>query len=236
MNFWEHRNFVDEVTDLANNPEKGGFTFDPFDKVFVDLAGKKLDIVTLASKNFPRKQISEHAIGQFLALYVKMFERRILADVCVGAYYFAGSDEISIDINVKVHRAHRAATMEFAMRNNQYSIWDCLRSSEVIIGGSGKTVLTDPEDVRQAAEALTDVREYVFPAVAKPVLKWRKDLEKDLPYQYVDAATGTVHGECDHCFGGSSFGDNWWRCGEQSGRFPSIRQCRNHIEELVSKQ
>jgi len=235
MNFWNQKNFLDAVGEVASSSGNAGFSFCPFAKDFLKLDGLKLDIVTLASINFPAKKISEFDLDQWLTKYLPLFERKINTDVCVGAYKNSATDVVSIDINVKVHRSQRALTMEFAMRNDQYAIWDCFRGVEIIIGGSGKTVLTEIADIKAAAEALTNYSEYVFTAPAQRTLKWRKIVEQDLPFQLVDES-GKVLGECDHCFSGSSFGDNWWRCGELEGRFPTIRQCRNHIEELVAKQ
>ncbi len=234
MKFWECKNFLDAVGEVTMK-SLHGFTYCPFDRVFMKIAGTKFDIVTLASFNFDRKTVSEHAINQALLPYESMFEKKILANLCVGAYVLDATDEISIDINVRVHRSNRAISMQFAFRNNQVAIWDCLRSAEVLVGGTGKSVLSAIPDIFDAAQALTNGQEYVFPgtAPAPRTCKWRKIIEpQELPYQYVDQDLNVL-GECDHCFSGASFGDNWWKCGDQSGRFPTLRQCRNHVEELV---
>lgn len=233
--FWNNKNFLDLETDLMLG-RNSGFSYCPFAGAEIQLVGKKLDVVTLASVNIPRAEMTAERIGSFLEPFESLFKNKSLCRVCVGMFQM-DDENVSVDINVIVHQAFRANTVEFARINNQFAIWDCLRSCTVETGGDGNSVLKTPAELKSAAESLVNGLPVAALVDKQAVLpcRWRKAVEPmESPYQYVDSA-GKVLGECDNCSTATAFGDAWYKVNGESGRRRSLRECRNYIESVVAK-
>lgn len=227
MKFWMNKDFLDQVSNVLVG-RTGGFSYCPYTGTALDLSGTPQDIVTLASINIPRFEITPGHIEAYLAPFEPIFKKTVLYRLCVGAYMMGDKESVSIDINVIVHQSSRANSMIFAHRNNQQAIWDCKRSSSVILDGDGNTILKTPEQVAAAAEALSFGRE--FPFEAPKAFRWRKSAEAASSYEYVDAS-GVVVGQCNHCFRVTAFGDVWWSTANGGGRCKNIAEAKHLIEK-----
>lgn len=238
--------FKAELVRLLAN-ETSGFTFDLRAGSIVRRSGEPYDVVTLASVNVSPVGLTLGTIADALAPFAEIVSLRFTVPFYVGLFSFfdkTGEEAVSVDLNVLVHQAFRANTMEFACLNNQVAIYDCRRAVCIPTGGSGDTLLQGSENIFKAAEALVDGRPIHFEMPGGKVIsaaappqgpghKWHKTVTPvEGPYQYINRQ-GQVLGECDHTTRLTAFGECWWKCRGQQGRLPNLRQCRQHIEELV---
>lgn len=241
--------FKAELTRLLAN-EVTGFTYSPNRGIVLHLEGQPFDVVTLASVNVSPVGLTIGAIDKALEPYYDIMGRRGSVPFCIGLFSFIdkdGEETISIDLNVVVHQSFRANSMAFAADNSQVAIYDFRRQCCVPTGGSGQTRVSTPDNIFKAAEALVDGRpvevtiggDVISQTVCSvgPGHRWRKVVTpagKESPYQYLNRQ-GQILGECDHTTSLTAFGEAWWKCQGQEGRLANVRQCRQHIEEMVAK-
>jgi len=147
-----------DALEAVKSGEKFGETFEP-DGSVADIAGKPLHIVTLASKNIPRDQLSAERVAAVVKYYQGVLEG--VPEAKIGVFNLEtkgpnGEPMTSIDLNVAVDKKHSKNTLAFAEKNNQEAVWDAEAGEVVDTGGSGHTPLRSPQDTLKAARKLVE--------------------------------------------------------------------------------
>lgn len=182
-----HKNAVQLIDKIRSGEEFGGTLnadgtlFDParLREVDPDNPGvtrqEPTDVVTLASVNVPANELTVERVRSALQPYTDALSNyRVKPGLFkIEAKGPRGEAMVSIDVNAVVNQKHRANSVAFAQRNNQQAIWDSVASDVVPTGGSGETVLTDPAQMRAAADALVNGRMPTFPAQGAALPRYR---------------------------------------------------------------
>lgn len=115
---------------------------------------EKVDIVSLASINIPKKDLTEDSFSKAVTPYDALLDQ---PNVVAGVFAFEreGVPMVSIDINAAVPQEFRENTLRFAKENDQIAIWDASKSEEVPSGGSGDSKLKSPSQILQAVSLLS---------------------------------------------------------------------------------
>jgi len=138
--------------DEVRNGSRAGETFTPGGNSW-RTGGKDYDIVTLASVNVPKKELTADRVRTELAPYSELLKT---PGVVAGVFSFEkdGKPMVSIDLNAAVPQEHRENSVNFAKANNQISIWDASAAEEVKTGGTGETTLKTPEQINKILKPL----------------------------------------------------------------------------------
>ena len=149
--FGETLNADGTTTDFSKFIEPGQYD----EKTYAPIP-EKLDVVSVASVNIPLSQLTPNRVRGAVAPFVDALKN---PRVKIGVFKLDAVDPkfgpmVSVDVNALINQSHRAATLEFARRNNQQAIWDAAKSEVISTGGNGDTVITDPAEVVSAAEGL----------------------------------------------------------------------------------
>lgn len=153
--------------------ESFGQTFNRDGSVW-DRGNNQVDIVTLASKNIARDELTKEKVISALQPYDNLLNN---PQITAGIFSFeqSGKPMVSIDVNAIVPQTFRENTVKFAKGNNQISIWDAVKSEEVKTGGSGETRLKSSEELQNALNKVVAGEPVQFqPESAEPEFKLRK--------------------------------------------------------------
>jgi hypothetical protein len=175
--------FPSEVSRIRKAAAGEGQTFDVSGEPWEAPRDQKTDLVTLASVNVPRGELTQERIQQAMEAHKAALEAR---DLLAGVFNFddkeTGAPMTSIDANVPVSQEHRANSVEFAKDNDQISIWDASKFEEVKTGGSGNTRLKTPKQIAVAATLLRAGK----PADVQRILNRNPEIpagyEPEIPY------------------------------------------------------
>jgi hypothetical protein len=145
------------------NGEKDGETFNGDGTVFVPPEDASLDVVTLASVNLPAAELNAKNVAAALKPYKGLLGNE---NIKAGIFRLSepdaeGRPQVSVDVNAIVDQKHRKSSLAFARANNQEAIFDMARGKTVDAGGTGNTVLRDPKEIAQAADALQAGENYL---------------------------------------------------------------------------
>lgn len=155
----ENKAFTDELETIRSG-KSGGQTFNADGSVW-QAPETPSDIVTLASVNVPRENLTAAEFEKATAPYQELLAQ---PNVVAGVFAFdqAGKAAASIDINAVVPQSLRENTLAFAKANDQVAIWDAAKNETVEAGGAGNTKITSPEQMRAAAESLAAGEPFQF--------------------------------------------------------------------------
>jgi len=160
--FLERRNYGKGKFSISASPEvkssldkvlageQAGETFTLNGRLF-NPGDRKLDVVTLASENFPPDKITPEAIQAFVDKYPNLARN---PDVVAGVFKL-DNGLVSADLNVVVDQAKRKESLAFAKENNQEAIFDLVKGEVINTGGTGESRLKSPKDVAVAAALLS---------------------------------------------------------------------------------
>jgi len=109
------------------------------------------DVVTLASVNLPKEELTRENVIKALGDYGRILDEKGTA---LGVFAMPDGNRVSVDVNALPSQKHRENSVDFAERNNQVSIWDPVLGEEVKTGGTGETAITDYRDAHDALKPL----------------------------------------------------------------------------------
>lgn len=126
-------------------PDHFGETFDEDGKVHKATTG---DVVTLTGENVPLSELTPERVQAFRERYSDV------PNTHIGVYRFEDGKRASIDLNVIADKDHHENTIKFARDNQQESIYSYDKGDLVKTGGSGESVLSNPDQFKEAAAKL----------------------------------------------------------------------------------
>lgn len=139
--------FKSEIEKVRNG-ESFGQTFTKDGKVWKQ--SEPSDIVTLASVNVPKNELTDTKVKSALEPYDEVLDKPGI----VSGVFELDPKTVSVDVNAAVPQAHRENSIAFAKANDQKAIWDADKEEVVDVGGSGKTLLNSVPEILDAAEKL----------------------------------------------------------------------------------
>lgn len=141
---------------------KDGSEFDPGER--------KLDVVTVASKDIPVSELSPEALARVLEPFSAIINK---PDVRPGIFRIArkgpaGEDLVSIDVNAIVDQKFRDNTSKFAADNNLESFLDLASFETVASSGDGRARLTNPDHIAEVIDSLVRGEPVNIEAIKNP--------------------------------------------------------------------
>ncbi len=174
----------DKELEKVRSGENFGQTFNRDGTVWTVSKKSPTDVVTLASVNLPKDQLTRENIQKALGPDLgNILDEKGTA---LGVFTMPDPNMVSVDVNALVPQKFRKQSEEFAKQNNQVSIWDPVKGEEVKTGGTGETTLKHHRDILDALSPLlkgeSEEIRFPDPAVLEQANAYRK-AGKPIPTQ-----------------------------------------------------